>query len=273
MRLSYRIAGVIDKEICFDLNVPSNPAGICVFLHGFKGFKDWGLFNEVSNFFASNNFAFLKLNFSHNGCSPDHLSDFVDLEAFGNNCYSYELKDLMLVLDWIKLDSKLNDLPIHVIGHSRGAGIALLGGAQDNRVVSVTSWASVYDFKNRFVADLEAWKEAGVIYTRNGRTNQDMPLFYSFYTDYQNHKSELDIPYWIKKIDKPLLLVHGTNDNAVLIDDVYKLKEAQPKAQLLVLQNADHTFGVKHPPLSKEFTEDLQNVVAETLAFILSVNA
>ena len=74
---------------------------VVLFSHGFKGFKDWGPFNQMAEFFANNNFFFIKFNFSYNGTSIDNPVEFVDLNAFGNNNFSLELDDLNLVIDWI----------------------------------------------------------------------------------------------------------------------------------------------------------------------------
>ncbi len=52
----------------------------------------------IAGQFVRAGFAFLKFNFSHNGTTPDHPQDFVDLEAFGNNNYTKQLFDLGKVL-------------------------------------------------------------------------------------------------------------------------------------------------------------------------------
>ena len=72
-----------------------------IYVHGFKGFKDWGSSNEVANTFAENGFLYLKFNFSHNGVTAEHPIDFVDLDAFGNNNYFIEFHELCLVIDWL----------------------------------------------------------------------------------------------------------------------------------------------------------------------------
>ena len=73
-----------------------------IYVHGFKGFKDWGASNLVADSFANQGFLFLKFNFSHNGVTPKNPLDFVDLEAFGMNNYLIELKELGVVIDWLE---------------------------------------------------------------------------------------------------------------------------------------------------------------------------
>ena len=54
------------KEILLDVNLNSDAnKPLVIFCHGFKGFKDWGPFNEVSNQFVNAGLNFLKFNFSY----------------------------------------------------------------------------------------------------------------------------------------------------------------------------------------------------------------
>ena len=89
-----------NKSITFDLryNEDLKKKPLIIFLHGFKGFKDWGHFNMIADYFVNQGFAFLKMNFSHNGTSPEQLIDFVDLEAFGQNNFSIELDDVLSLI-------------------------------------------------------------------------------------------------------------------------------------------------------------------------------
>jgi len=109
-------------------------------VHGFKGFKDWGHFNLIADTFASAGFVFLKLNLSHNGTSPQHLFDFVDLEGFSLNNFTIELDDLQVVIDYIfSPEFKVPDFEIDLdrlfmIGHSRGGSIAILKAAYEDRI-------------------------------------------------------------------------------------------------------------------------------------------
>ena len=87
--------GADGKESLIDLIIPENFNGkLIVFVHGYMGFKDWGCWPMVEQFFVENGYAFCKYNISHNGCSVDSPTDFVDLESFGKNTYSKREKRL-----------------------------------------------------------------------------------------------------------------------------------------------------------------------------------
>ena len=87
---SFVINGSREKEILLDISYLENQSlkSIVVFSHGFKGFKDWGPFNQMASSFAENNFFFIKFNYSYNGTSIQKPCEFVDLDAFGNNNFS-----------------------------------------------------------------------------------------------------------------------------------------------------------------------------------------
>ena len=76
-----------NRSITYDIRYIENgqPKPILIFVHGFKGFKDWGPFNLVSEYFADLKYVFLKFNLSHNGTTPEAPLEFADLEAFGEN--------------------------------------------------------------------------------------------------------------------------------------------------------------------------------------------
>lgn len=250
---------------------------IIVFSHGFKGFKDWGHYDLVARAFAEQGFVFVKFNFSHNGTTPQHLIDFVDLEAFGNNNYSIEMDDLGRVLDYILekqpylLDKELDKQQLFLIGHSRGGGITLLKGVEDVRVTGIITWGSVLTF-DKFMAGipLEAWKAENVFFTINARTDQKMPLYYQLYEDYIGNYARLDMKQAAKNIQKPWLILHGQEDDVVLPTDAEELHRWQPHSQLVFIAAGDHTFGGSHPWTADVLPEPCAAAITATIAFIQS---
>jgi len=260
------------KDILMDVtSLNSDPKGIVIFCHGYKGYKDWGAWSLVADEFARKGFTFVKFNFSHNGGTLENPIDFPDLEAFGNNTYSIEVADLKSVIDWAH---KEFDQPISIIGHSRGGGIVTLVGGGNSNVSKVISWAAVADFKERFPVGekLQEWKDKGVNYVLNGRTKQEMPHYYSFYEDFIKNEMNLTISKAAKRIRIPHLIVHGDKDEAVLVKDAYRLGSFNPKAELEIILGANHTFGSKHPWNEHFLTDSLREVVDKTINFINSSN-
>ncbi len=217
--------------------------------HGFKGFKDWGHFNLVADKFAAAGLHFIKFNFSHNGTTKEEPIDFVDLEAFGNNNYSIEMNDLGQVIDWAEdyIQNNGAKVPIYLMGHSRGGGIAILKAYEDKRIKKLVTWSAVSDFETRFPKDMDRFKEEGVVYIPNARTNQNMPLYYSIVEDFYLNFNRLDIPVVIGKIGIPFLIIHGLQDEAVPFQEAENLHSHCDTSELYLVEGGSHTFGGKHP--------------------------
>jgi len=92
-----------ENQIICDISFKENSKNnsLVIFCHGYKGFKDWGAWNLIAENFAISGFTFCKFNFSLNGGTIDNPIDFPDLDAFGRNTFSQELKDLEIVTDTI----------------------------------------------------------------------------------------------------------------------------------------------------------------------------
>ena len=224
---------------------------LIIFCHGFNGFKDWGHFNHMAGIFAGNNFCFIKFNFSHNGTTPEYPGEFHDLNGFALNNFSKELDDLGAVIDWAEKNlpvNEFNNQKIYLVGHSRGGGIVILKAAEDDRIKKVVTWASVSDFEKVVnPKNIEEWREKGIIYIENARTKQLMPVDFQLYDDYYFNEDRLNIKSSIKKLKVPLLLIHGSKDEVVKKEHAEKLKHWNENAQIIILPEEDHTFGVKHP--------------------------
>jgi len=240
-----------------------------IYVHGFKGFKDWGSSNAVANTFAENGFFYLKFNFSHNGVTAEHPIDFTDLEAFGNNNYWIELRELGLVIDWLEqADLNIDFSKLSVIGHSRGGGITLLRAAQDKRIQKTITWASVCDFEQRFPKDVSDWKAKGVEHIYNARTEQMMPLKFQLFESYYKHQSALDIPVQCGNIKQELLVIHGTNDPAVGLEEAELIVNRVRNARIEIIPYSGHTFGAVHPAKDDSLPLDLKRVVNLCIDFL-----
>ncbi len=262
--------GANGRESLIDFQEPDslNYKNIVLFIHGYKGYKDWGAWNLVQKYFVSNGMGFCKFNMSHNGGTVENGIDFPDLEAFSLNRYSYEVEDLEHVLDWLATKVDLKKRNIHLIGHSRGGGIAILS-AKDPRVKSVTTWASISSIENRFPQGdkMKAWKEKGFYTVKNSRTQQDMPHKYVMYEDFLEHKEQLDIEFSAKNINIPTLHIHGDADEAVSLSESEDL-ELWTGGKMIIINSANHTFKTCQPYINEEMPNKLHEACILSLQFI-----
>ncbi|MGV6860175.1 MAG: alpha/beta hydrolase family protein [Putridiphycobacter sp.] len=254
----------------FDLTIPNSPKALVIFVHGYKGYKDWGAWHLVEQAFVKNQFGFLKFNLSHNGGTLDNPIDFPDLDAFGNNDYTKELYDLKRVITLAKNELKALNLnvPIYLIGHSRGGGVSILSAVKNPNISKLVTWAAISDIESRFPTgdELDDWRVSGVRYVPNSRTNQMMPHFYSFYENYIENKDNLNIKQACERLRIPFLPIHGDMDLAVSISEGINIAN-WAKVDLEIIKGAEHTFQTKQPWTDPNLPYDMQNVVDKTLDF------
>lgn len=271
-----QIPGKHGKDILADLFFVENGVkkDVVLFCHGYKGYKDWGAWDLVAEEFARNNFFFVKMNFSHNGGTPEQPIDFPDLEAFGNNNFIKELDDLETVIDWLRSGDvhpgEANAEKLSLIGHSRGGGIVLLKAFEDSRVSRVITWAGVSDFASRFPDGevLDQWKKTGVAHVHNARTRQDMPHYFQFFTSFKENEERLTIRNAVRDLKIPCLIVHGDLDETVPVEEARNLKTWNPGAELSIVPGANHTFGASQPWLEDRLPSPLLGAVQRSIRFL-----
>ena len=270
------IQGKHNKPILIDCTYLANgfPKPIIIFCHGYKGFKDWGAWNLMANAFAEAGFYFIKFNFSYNGGTVNQPIDFPDLKAFGNNNYILELDDLNSVMDWVSSNKEIKkeaDIKnTTLLGHSRGGGIVSIKAEEDPRIKNVISLAGVSDFKARFPKgkNFDLWKKNGVYYVENGRTKQQMPHYFQFYTNFIENEKRLTIKRAIRNINIPHLIIHGDADTSVSIEEAKILHQWNPNSKLEVIKGANHVFGTHQPWEEDEIPEDLGKMIQVIIAFL-----
>jgi len=276
LKQDFIIEGKHQKPILIDVTYLENKNNlpIIIFCHGYKGFKDWGAWNLMADAFAKAGFNFIKFNFSHNGGTMEQPIDFPDLEAFGNNNYTKELDDLDSVINWVSKNDTIksisNTSKINLIGHSRAGGIVSIKAEEDSRIKKVISLAGVSSFGKRTstTGDLKQWKKDGVKYVLNGRTKQQMPHYYQFHEDFIKNEERLTIKRAVTNLTIPHLIIHGTNDTSVLLNEAENLHKWNSKSKLALIEDANHVFGASHPWGKDSLPNHLNQVIKTTTDFL-----
>lgn len=259
--INQQYTGSADKQALYDLFLSENPSKkpLIVFVHGYMGYKDWGAWNLMAEKIRQSGFPVAKLNLTHNGTTIEQSTDFTDLEAFGNGGYWKELQDVRLFLNYLEKEYQFREFIL--VGHSRGGGIVLLTG-EDARVKQIHCLAPICDISSRFPTDgeLEKWKKDRVYYRKNGRTNQEMPHYYSQYEEFIAHQNELDIEKVCKSLNKPVFVYHGENDVSVLPSEGVMVAE-WTDGEFYLIKNTAHTFDTFEPWLEPKIPDKMKEVV------------
>ncbi|TCD17960.1 alpha/beta hydrolase [Pedobacter psychrodurus] len=257
---------LIIGDITFDEKNPNTP--IILFVHGFKGFKDWGAHNLVARYFASNGYRYIKFNLSHSGVPVDNPKDVTDMNAFASNTVSKELFDLNAVLDFIE-KAYGKDTKVNLIGHSRGGGLSIIEASNDLRINKLITWSAIGDFSSLWKKEQEAdWKKNGKIFVTNARTKEQMPLNVTLLEDMEENAAALNILDAAKRVNVPWLIIHGDDDVNVPFETAQTLAEANPGSRLVKIEGANHVYGATQPYTNETLPPLLFKVCEKVLIFL-----
>jgi len=150
--------------------------------------------------------------------------------------------------DYVEMLQELKLKKVVLVGHSFGGKISLLYASMYT-VEKVVVFGSPY--KKKIQKDSFKLKILKTLKKIPGINKlEDFAKQHIGSTDYKNASKvmrevlvnhvNLDITEEVKKIKSPLLIVWGTNDQAVPITDAYELEKLVPGSGLVVYQNCTH---------------------------------
>ncbi|MCA9296830.1 MAG: hypothetical protein KC983_09935, partial [Phycisphaerales bacterium] len=123
----WTIRGSDGEPIVGNAHIPrGRPKGVIVIAHGFKGYKEYGMFPALARSATAAGFISHRFNFSHSGMTND-IATFARPDLFERDTWSRQVFDLRAVLRAMQTGVVAGgDLPIVIVGHSRGGVTALL---------------------------------------------------------------------------------------------------------------------------------------------------
>ncbi len=218
-------------------------------------------------------FDVVTFNFSHNGIGPDGET-FSDLDGFARNTLSLEKEEMMEMIHLCAFSDFLGSHLLHplgVIGHSRGGGIALLASAASAEVKAVCTWAAVSTMERFPKAVMDAWRKKGYTEIKNSRTGETLRMGIDMLKDIEsNARKRLNVLEAARSLRKPLLLLHGHDDETVPYYEAEQLNVfADPGlTELRLIPQGNHTFGATHP--LGEVPDPLRLAMGYTRDFFIS---
>ncbi|MED5585749.1 MAG: alpha/beta fold hydrolase [Verrucomicrobiota bacterium] len=197
---------------------------IVVIGHGVTGNKDRPLVTALAEGLKAAGISALRFSFSGNGESG---GDFRDATI------TKEVADLGAVLDALEGETG------HIIyaGHSMGGAVGVLRAASDSRIKALVSLAGMVN-TGKF-----AETEFGDVVPGEGNMwdDEDCPLSQAYMDDLRGIGTLVEQG---SQVQVPWMLVHGTEDDVVLIEDTHDIFErAAGDKQKLIIEGSDHVFS------------------------------
>ncbi len=273
---SGKVSSTEGLPIRYDLYSPISRTGrsfpVIIFLHGFKGFKDWGPFPDVCEELARAGYGVVAMNFSLNGIGDDK-TEFTEPELFERETLSQDLDDIGSVIEALQTGeisdnhSNLNTDLIGLVGHSRGGQTAISAAVEYESVQCLVTWSAVADYRERWTEKMKKdWDEQGYTEIKNSRTGQVMKLGKAVYEDSINNAGRVIAIERVKDLRIPVLFIHGHDDETVDPINSEKLHIAckTRDKELRMVANGTHTYGGSHPFEEADFPAPLADVVEWT---------
>jgi len=226
-----------------NLDMPQHPRAMIVIVHGFKGFKDWGFFPWVAETLCNHHFAVCRFNMSRSGIG-ENPDTFDRLDLFADDTYSAELADLRAVVAHCHDVSRL---PLFLLGHSRGGGVALLGARDVEGLRGVITWSAISHVDRWDEATKAQWRRDGHLDVVNARTKQIMSMSTRLLDDVEANRDRLNVLDAVAKLDVPLFVIHGEKDESVPVSESAAIEARSADASRMVIATATHTFNAIHP--------------------------
>lgn len=263
----------IRYDVYQPVDEPSAVLPTILFLHGFKGFKDWGTFPAICRRIAQSGFSVVAMNFSLNGIGKNPL-EFDRLDLFARETLSQDLDDVGSLINAIQHDhitadnQPLNGDRVGILGHSRGGQTAVAAAAEYAEIQCLVTWSAVANYNARWSEEMKSdWQSKGVTDIKNGRTGQIMPMSKIVWDDARENADRVIALHRVDELKLPALFIHSKGDEAVSYHDAEQLYGAcsSEEKELMLLEKTGHTFGGSHPFEDKKFPEPLEQAVTKTI--------
>ena len=163
------------------------------------------------------------------------------------------IDDAVLWARQLRRDKRFSTLTI--VGHSEGSLIAMIAARQmhADAFVSIAGIGRpagqvlLEQLKPQLTPELQKQAQEIVLSLTQGKTVAPIPpvlnsLFRPSVQPYLISWFQLDAAQEIRKLSVPVLIVQGTTDIQVKVEDAKLLLAAQPKAKLLVIDGMNHVF-------------------------------
>lgn len=246
------------------------PKPVLIISHGYKTFKDWGMFPYTGEFFAEHGYVTITINFARNGVKTGE-KQITDWKMFSRLTATSEIEDLHLVLgavgegalEFYGIDTERTERIL--LGHSGGGSVSLVAAAERNDVDAVVVWSAPSTFDRFTAEEKKSWREKGEIELPDdpeyGRINIGIePL-----DDILTNAERLNVIAAMKRVDCPVFIAQGDSDQTVSRAEADELNAASGNKhnKLLELHGSDHLYGVKHP-YKPGSSRDLELLLDET---------
>ena len=277
---SWSIPGAEGETILGNTHHPAGGAiGVAILAHGFKGYKDYGLFPPLARALARHGMLVHRFNFSHSGMT-NHIETFEREDLFERDTWNKQVFDLTAVTNAMaggEIEGR--DLPYVLFGHSRGGVTVLLTAGrhaedesfpQPSGIITAAAPSRCNSLSDE---DQKTLLEQGWIVSPSGRTGQQLRVGKGYLQEQLDDSEGHDLLALASRIRCPVLIVHGTEDDTVSAEHAGLLSDALgERANVRLIEGGTHVFNAPNPyPEGQDPPPQLAELIETTTRFAVSV--
>jgi alpha-beta hydrolase superfamily lysophospholipase len=216
------------NSLCGVLSVPKDAPAIVVMSHGFTSSKDSKIYCELQDMLNARGIGTLRYDYFGHGDRGEKFED-ITLSAACGSLYS--------AMDFAR---QKGNRDIALLGASFGGLLSIIGAAV-KPVKALVLKSPVTDpvsfWRGRLGDDgIQRWKEDGILHYDGCGEKYDLK---SGFWENLNH---YDMPLLIQRVSCHTLIVHGSADTVVPLEQSRKMAE-MTGAELKVIEGADHAYS------------------------------
>jgi uncharacterized protein len=227
---------------------------LVIIANGHNGFYNYGMFPYLQQKLAENEISSFSFNYSHGGIEGEN-DVFTRLDLYEKNCMRLEKEDILFVLkNFTETKTGLHTGTL-LLTHSLG-GIPTAFAAKEAVEIGISiagvlfvSAVSKLDFWSEAV--IKQWRETGVYYIRNNRTQQELPQGREFLSEVLAAGSTWNVTTALHALKMPIYVIHGGEDEAVPAINGIKIFNCcgrnNTASEIKIIEGATHTFNTRHP--------------------------
>jgi len=235
--------GVKIKKVYFYNNKKQKLAGILeesnikkeevvIMVHGYSANKDVGSIRQIAEELSRKNINSFRIDLD--GCGESE-------GKFEEQTITSSINDTISAIELMKKEGYTK---IDLFGLSAGGLTVMATALKYPEINKIALGAPVSDYpsqrlKTKGQKYIDEWREKGYNY-RESWDGRKIRVNYSFYEDSKNY-----VMYdKVKNIKCPVLIVHGTADDKVDLEDSKKVIKGFPDGKLIILKDADHFLRI-----------------------------
>ena len=242
--LDWEVKGCSGESIHGTTHLPNGkPKGVVLLAHGFKGYKDYGMFPWLTEHFATLGYRAHRFNFSHSGMLGSD-GPFERPDLFKNATWNTQVEDLKILCASFAEDG----LPLYLLGHSRGGTACLLAvGRGEVEVAGVVSLSAPSACNYLAEESKVTLLKHGFIESPSSRTDQMLHVGLPFLQEQLDDPPSHDILALSASIEPQVLILHGEIDPTVDVSCAVDIATAAKNATLVRVQGGNHVFNTPNP--------------------------